>query len=218
MSTELITYKKFNDIALANDLAEVLQQHSIDHRVEEQFTSFNPTFYADETAKDYAVKISADDFLKVNEILKAEESQSVAAAETDHYLYDFTNEELTDLVSKPDEWSQFDNLLALKILKERGVNITDQTLAQLNSTRLEELKAPEKPQGTWIVFGYFFAILGGLLGTFIGWHLLTHKKTLPNGERVFNYSEADRAHGKIILYLSVMILVAVTIIRILSIN
>jgi hypothetical protein len=89
---------------------------------------FNPAFNTDETSKDYAVKISAGDFIRVNEILKSEEAQSVEAATNDHYLYAFTNEELTDLVAKRDEWSEFDNLLAVKILKERGVNITDQTI------------------------------------------------------------------------------------------
>ncbi|MFD0766368.1 hypothetical protein ACFQZI_16015 [Mucilaginibacter lutimaris] len=120
-----ITYKKFNDIALAQELADVLNRHEIPYEINEESTLFNPTFYADETAKDYAVKINANDFIKVNEILKVEESKSIDTAEVDHYLYDFTNEELLDLISKPDEWSQYDNLLAVKILKERGVNVTE---------------------------------------------------------------------------------------------
>ncbi|RYU87929.1 hypothetical protein EWM62_15670 [Mucilaginibacter terrigena] len=213
MSTELITYKKFNDAALANELAETLGRYNIPYTVEEESTLFNPTFYADETANDYAVKISADDFLKVNDILKAEEMQSVAAVGPDHYLYDFTNQELTDLVSKPDEWSQFDNLLAVKILNERGVKITEQNIIQLHSKRLEELKAPEKPQLTWIIFGYFFAIFGGLLGAFVGWHLSTHKKILPNGEQVFSYTETDRAHGTRIFYLSILVLIIAIVLR-----
>jgi hypothetical protein len=218
MSEEMITYKKFNDIALANELAEVLEQHHINYRVEEESTLFDPTFYADETAKDYAVKISADDFIQVNEILKSAEAQGVETADTDHYLYDFTNEELTDLVSKPDEWSEFDNLLAVKILKERGVNITDQTLKQLNSNRIEQLKQPEPSQSTWIILGYLFALLGGVLGAFIGWHLSTSKKTLPNGEQVYSYAEADRANGKRIFYLSIVVLIAVVIVRIIRSN
>jgi hypothetical protein len=214
MNAELITYKKFNDIALANELVEALQQHQINYRVEEESALFNPTFYTDETTKDYAVKISADDFTRVNEILKSAEAQSVEMAETDHYLYDFTNDELTDLVSKPDEWSEFDHLLAIKILKERGINITDQTIKQLNNNRIDELKQPEPSQSTWIVMGYLFALLGGVFGAFMGWHLSTSKKTLPNGEQVFSYAEADRANGKRIFYLSIVMLVAVVIIRI----
>ncbi|GGH22240.1 hypothetical protein [Mucilaginibacter phyllosphaerae] len=215
---ELITYKKFNDAALANQLAEVLQRHQINYNIVEEATLFNPTFYTDETAKDYAVKISADEFLKVDELLKAEESKSVDATDNDHYLYSFTNDELTDLIAKPDEWSQFDNLLAVKILKERGIYITDQAIAQLTLKRLNELKQPEKPQNTWIVLGYLFAISGGILGAFIGWHLYIHKKTLPNGEQVYGYNESDRAHGRIIFYFSIMILILLIIVKILLIN
>lgn len=218
MNTELITYKKFNDIALAKELAEVLEQHDITYRIEEESTLFNPTFYTDETAKDYAVKIDADDFIRVNEILKSEEAQGVEAVGSDHYLYGFTNEELTDLVSKPDEWSEFDNLLAVKILKQRGVNITDQTIKQLNNQRIEQLKQPEPSQSTWIIIGYLFALLGGVLGIFIGWHLSTSKKTLPNGEQVLSYTEADRANGKRIFYISIVVLIYILVIRILNTN
>ncbi|MCO5936831.1 hypothetical protein NAF17_14910 [Mucilaginibacter sp. RB4R14] len=218
MNTELITYKKFNDEALASDLANVLERNNIPYKIEEESTLFNPTFYTDETAKDYAVKISADDFTKLNEILKTQESQSVAATDTDHYLYAFTNEELTELVSKPDEWSLFDNLLAVKILQERGVNITDETVKQLNNKRLDDLKEPEKPQGTWIIIGYIFALLGGVLGAFIGWHLFSSKKTLPNGEQVYSYIESDRAQGRIIFYLAIMVLIATAAIRILVVS
>jgi hypothetical protein len=218
MSTELITYKKFNDIALANELAGILEQHDITYRIEEESTLFNPTFYADETAKDYAVKISANDFLRVNDIIKTEEAQNVEVADRDHYLYDFTNEELTDLISKPDEWSQFDNLLAVNILKERGVNLTDQTIKQLNNKRLEQLKQPEPPQSSWIVMGYLFALLGGVIGSFIGWHLSNSKKTLPNGEQVFTYAEADRTNGKRIFYISIIVLLAIVIARVIRSN
>jgi hypothetical protein len=218
MNTELITYKKFNDAALAGELADVLERNNIPYKVEEESTLFNPTFYADETAKDYAVKISANDFIKLNELLKTGEIENVEAADADHYLYNFTNEELTDLVSKPDEWSQFDNLLAVKILNERGVNITDQTINQLNSKRLEDLKQPEKPQKTWIVIGYIFALLGGVLGAFIGWHLLSSKKTLPNGDQVYSYIESDRAQGKTIFYLAIMVLIATAAVRILAVS
>jgi Rod binding domain-containing protein len=218
MAEELITYKKFNDIGLANELTETLGRHNINYRVEENSALFNPAFNTDETSKEYAVKINADDFTKVNEILKSEETESVEAAGTDHYLYSFTNEELTDLVSKPDEWSEFDNLLAIKILKERGVSITEQTIKQLNNQRIEQLKQPEPSQTFGIVMGYLFALLGGVLGAFIGWYLANSKKTLPNGEQVFSYTETDRAHGKRIFYLSIVVLIALLITRILRSN
>jgi hypothetical protein len=184
-------------------LAGMLDRHGIVYEIEEQSSLFNPTFYADETAKDYEVKISPDDFIRVSELLKAEDTESVEAADSEHYLFKFTNEELKDLLGKPDEWSSFDYLLALKILKERGVEMNEQTIAQLNEQRLNELKKAEPPQTTWIVLGYICAILGGLIGIFIGWHLANSNKTLPTGEKVYSYNDSDRAHGKRIFYLAI---------------
>ena len=97
MQPELITYQKFNDPGLADELATLLQQHGIIYKIEEQSFSFNPTFYADETAKDYAVKISADDFGRVSELLQAESAESIKEVGEEHYLFKFTNEELKDL-------------------------------------------------------------------------------------------------------------------------
>jgi hypothetical protein len=213
MNNELITYKKFNDLALANDLAETLQKYSITYRIEEESTLFNPSFYADELSKDYAVKINAEDFITVNSILKTEERENINTVDKDHYLYDFTNAELIDLISKPDEWSPFDYQLATKLLNERGVEINDKRLAELSDKRLEELKKPESPQ-TWITLGYLLAFLGGILGIFIGWHLANYKKTLPNGEIIYGYTESDRSHGKRIFYLSIVILIVMAVFRI----
>ena len=94
-----------------------------------------------------------------------------------------------------------------KILAERGKNISDKTIANLNKKRIEELKVVEPPQTSWIMVGYIFAFLGGILGVFIGWHLSSFKKTLPNGERVYDYSENDRRHGRRILCISIVVFV-----------
>ena len=68
MQPDLITYRKFNDAGLADDLAATLHEHGIEYSIEEEFMSFNPTFYDDASSKEFAVKISAGDFARVNKI------------------------------------------------------------------------------------------------------------------------------------------------------
>jgi len=65
---------------------------------------------------------------------------------------------------------------------------------------------PEGSQKVWIIAGYILALLGGLIGLFIGLQLLTYKKTLPNGDIVHVYSELDRKHGLIIIVIGVIML------------
>jgi hypothetical protein len=214
MSVNFLTFQQFNDFALAENLVDLLIENKIDYGVEEETVTINPlTAINNELTKVYRVRINADDFIRVNQLLKERNNQYVNDVEKDYYLFDFTNDELTEILEKEDEWSSFDHELAKKILTERGVDIDIVKLSCLSESRLNELRQPEKQQTTWRYLGYFFAVMGGVLGIFIGWHLSTHKKTLPNGERIYAYTESDRKQGKIILYLAIFFLFLSIILR-----
>ena len=86
----------------------------------------------------------------------------------------------------------------------------------IKKQRIIELSKPEEGQNSYIIIGYICAILGGLLGLFIGWHLLTYKKTLPNGSQVYAYSENDRKQGNRIVILGGIFLVLWILYRILK--
>ncbi len=204
MTPEFITYQKFNDSALANDLAELLDQHNIPYFIQEETSGFDPSLVMSNAAVDYAVKIKSEDFEKVTQLRKEYEEQNLDGIEKDYYLFSFTDDELMEVLTKADEWSTFDVVLARKLLTERGKNITDADIRSINDKRIEDLKAPETGQSTWIIIGYICALMGGVLGLFIGWHLKSYKKTLPTGEKVYGYTENDRWHGRLIFYISIV--------------
>ena len=80
MEPEFITYQKFNDAALADELAEQLEKHDIKCFVAEEAHNFNPSFaFNDVLSTDYAVKIKNTDFEKANKFLKRLESELVSA-------------------------------------------------------------------------------------------------------------------------------------------
>lgn len=121
---------------------------------------------------------------------------------------------MLDVIIKSDEWNKFDVQLAQKILVKKGKRLSNSEIEEIKRQRILDLAKPEKKQSEWIFVGYISSLLGGLLGIFIGWHLLTFKKTLPNGDRVFNYSNEDRKHGNQILILGIISIVIWTIIKI----
>ena len=77
-------------------------------------------------------------------------------------------------------------------------------MAAMDTERLEVLTAPEKNQPIWIIVGYLMALTGGFLEIIMGYLFRTMKKTLPNGERVYAYTQSDRNHGVGIMVLGVL--------------
>jgi len=203
MEPEFITYQKFNDPALAKVLSETLEKHRIDCLIEEDSTSFDPFFTYNSLAIEFLVKIKPADFERANQLLKEEADDDIGEADKDHYLFAFTNDELMEVITKADEWSAFDVVLARKILAEKGITISDQQISQINWDRVEELKIAESMSTTQLWICYLFAVGLGFIGIIMGVHVLTGKKTLPDGKRVYAYTENDRWHGKQFLYIGI---------------
>lgn len=211
---EFLTYQRFNDRHDAVELAELLDKHNVAYRLEDHSPGFDATFANTGLGKEYRVKLRKDDFALADALQLEIANRLIAGVDKDHYLFGFSDAELTEVVLKRDEWSKFDFLLAQKILKGRGKEINEDAVAALRRQRIEELARPEESQTFWIAAGYVLAVLSGLLGMFVGIHLLTHKRTLPNGDRVVAYSAADRKHGRRIAVIGLVFLAVWTGVRI----
>lgn len=115
---------------------------------------------------------------------------------TDSYLHEFSEDELYDILIKPDEWNEFDVIGAKKLLTEKGLKITDSHVKKLFQLRVQALKVPERGSHFGLIFGYLFAISGGIFGMIIGTTYMNSKKQLPTGEKVPKYDTPTIAHGK----------------------
>ncbi|TDD96953.1 hypothetical protein [Flavobacterium cellulosilyticum] len=216
MKEEFIIFQKFNTESLAIDFGCLLNENKIENLLENISINFDPILSNNEFGKEYCVKIKKIDFEKANVILSEKAKAEINEIQDDYYLFSFSDEELIDVIEKSDEWNKFDVELAHKLLKERGNEITDEQINEIKKQRIVELSKPEEGQNIYIIIGYICAILGGLLGVFIGWHLLTYKKTLPNGNRIYAYSENDRKQGNRILILGGIFIVIWILYRILK--
>ncbi len=175
--------------------------------LEDNSLSFDPTFANNGFGKEFCVKLKKNDFEKGNAFLNEKAEKEIVEIDKDYYLLSFTDEELFELIAASDEWSPFDVSLAEKLLKERGKEVTSEEIEKIKTNRIVELSKPEESQRIYIIMGYITSILGGFLGVFIGWHLLTFKKTLPNGNRIYAYSDNDRKQGNRILIIGGIFLV-----------
>lgn len=214
MKEEFVTFEKFNNQNSAKELGALIAEQNIDFILEDNSLTFDPAFANNDFGKEYCIKIRKSDFEKANKVLVEIAENEINDVDKDYYLFGFTVDELVDVVSKSDEWNKFDVSLAKKILKNKGRELTPEEIEKIKQQRILELSQPEEGQKIYIILGYLTAFLGGFLGIFIGWHLLTYKKTLPNGNRIFAYSTNDRKQGNRITIIGGISLVFWIIIRI----
>jgi len=204
MAEDFLTFQKFNDMGLAEAVSKTLGRSGIEFRLENNQKFFDPSFANNDVQADISLKIRAEDFPKADQALAEYYRQQLDTVEADYYLFEFTDRELLEIVSKPDEWGHFDYQLAQKILKERGIEISPEAASRLKEKRVEELAKPEPVHSSWIYIGYIATLFGGAFGIIIGAILAYFKKTLPDGRRVYVYPEVERKHGKWILGLSII--------------
>jgi hypothetical protein len=208
MSTPFLTFQKFNDSDLAAAVGEQLAVAGIAYIVENEARHYDPVLIANVPEPTVHLKIPATEFLQANAVLEAYYEKQLQEVDPDYYLLTFTDAELLEILSKPDEWGHFDYVLAKKLLTDRGHNITDASTQQLKSQRLTELAQYEDPPmtgrgGSPIGFG-------GIISSSI---VATHKKTLPDGRQVHAYSPTARKRGKIFFIIAAFALVLLLLAR-----
>lgn len=215
MEENYAIFRKFPNLELATELKELLENNNIPCVLGDNVPSVDITFSGSSLQNEIEVRIPQKDFEAATQLLEKNAENLINEIDRDYYLFEFKDEELYEILLKSDEWSAFDYTLAQKILTERGKPIDKGLLTSLKNERLKDLAAPEGNQKPWIIAGYIFSFLGGLIGLVIGYFLWTAKKTLPNGQKVYSYAENDRKHGKKIFYIGLIIIPIWIMIRVL---
>ena len=202
---------------LAQELVDLLEENQIEFERKESALNDHAVYMGSNPFDtEITISIPNTDFERADEILAKESKKTFDQITPDYYLLEFSNEELLEIIMKSDEWSAFDFELAKHLLEQRGEKIDAEKIEALKANRINELKKSEPRQFTWIIAGYFFAVCGGLIGIFIGWHLAYFRKTLPNGEKTSPYFIMDRIHGKRMMYLGIFSALIWTIFKIIN--
>ena len=197
---ELVLFKRFTDAGQAKELAEELASKGIECRLIDDSLSKEITF-----STNSELLIRPSDFEKANKILDEKADELLKNIDNKHYLFEFTNDELYDILAKPDTWNSLDYKLAQQILKNRGQDISDELVKSLKQARTAELSKPIKGQTLWIITGYILSFTVSIIGLIIGWYLWKTEKILPGGEKIYAYSENDRRHGKWIFFIGIIL-------------
>jgi hypothetical protein len=206
MSGIYVTFKKFPDATEAKHLQQLLIENGIECTFIDNSPRIGGGLTGGELLREYEIQLKQSDFEKAHHLLEQHAEEMMNGIDQDYYLLSFTDEELHDVVLKQDEWSEFDYVLARRLLEQRGKPIDEAELTALRRQRIAQLARPENHHKGWIVAGYIFSLLGGFFGVIIGYVIWSSRKTLPNGQVVHTYTIKDRAQGRIIFITGIIIL------------
>lgn len=194
MSIEI--FRRFPTLDDAKQLAELLDKNKIPYKLEDYSNQADISFMGQNLDFKVLIKARITDFPKIEELIDSENKFTLDQVDKEHYLFEFTDEELTEIIVNPDEWSNYDYKVAELILNDRGIAVSEKLIEDINKQRYTTLNEKEAYSSPWIIIGYISAFLGGLLGFAMGLSLLLMKKKLPNGDKVYIYDGNDRLHGK----------------------
>ena len=194
---DFVTFNKYKSQKEALNLIDLLNANGIEYLLDDIAPAYDISITGGTALVDkVALKIHPDNFVKVNRLLEDIALNDLEFINKDHYLYNFSNEELIDILANFDEWSKTDYLLAKKILQEKDIKFTDEEIQNFRIKKIEQLKQAVSGRKTWIIIGFMTAIIGGVLGIWMGIHYYNFKKRIVTGERVYAYDNNTRKLGK----------------------
>jgi len=183
-----ILFRVFREEDDMKFFTDVLDDCGIDYTIENPRADSNDVLasaYGVQMAEDamqykFMLMIAEDDFERAQtEVHKhIAEWISNAGSEENSLLNEFNDEELLDVIKKPDEWAVEDIVMAQSLLEKRGKHVSDEVVEAYRNKRLEEVRQPKFGGYGTIIIGYIFAFLGGVIGIFLAASLLGKKTHL----------------------------------------
>ena len=117
---DFVLFQSFFNEDEAAPVVETLKRNAIEYKVEKLKQPLDSTIAGESVENKIFLTIRPRDFARANDVLDKVILDNIQLLEKDYYLFSFTNEELNDIIHKPDEWSRQDFVIARKILEDES--------------------------------------------------------------------------------------------------
>jgi hypothetical protein len=211
-------YDRFADEAAAQYLIALLKKHRVPYEVEKPRQLMDAIIIGESQSPKVFVKIFAEDFQRVNQLIETDTLNMIEAGKLDikgHFLQDFSDDELKDVMRKPDEWNFDTTVIARHLLQQRGIEYTPDQIEEMQSQRFDELRKPQSGSKNWLITLFVIALFGGF-----SWHIISlliafpmayyyWKDTSldPQGQRFYTFDKKTRDLSRLILVLTVLAMI-----------
>lgn len=215
----LEVYDQFHTAADAKHLISVLKSNGIFHEVEVPKQIMDSLMGGDAHSPKVFVKLPLQDFELVNQLVEADMLRLIQEGKVNlkkHFLQEYSNEELLEVLRKSDEWSIDTTVIARHFLQVRGIELNQEQIKALREERIQEIRKPKKGSTGWMIvlfllggFGFLFflwwyvAYLTVLVICFgMGYYFWKDVTTDPKGGRFYTFDLPTRSQGRTILILT----------------
>ncbi|QDA59553.1 hypothetical protein [Hymenobacter jejuensis] len=212
---ELVTIQSFPTLEQTADITTVLAEYGIPFHLDNTRLVPANVLMQREIVEEVRVQVRRADLAHVRALLEEHAEATLADPPADYYLYTFTDQELLDILARPDEWSPNDYVWARRLLRTRGRGVPARETEIMRAHRTQQLARPHDASSKHLALGYALALLGGVIGIGIGWGLRASTVLLPDGRRVPQYSHESRRHGLFIMILGSVMLTLLWALRLL---
>lgn len=190
---EFTLFKTFTDSDSAQPTLDALTEAGVAVQLDDTRLLYSNVLQQQPALPEVRVLVPTAELARAHALLETQAASGDMP--DDHYLHQFSDAELLDLVAKPDEWSAHDHLWAQQLLAARGRELSAPEVRALRQVRIDQL-ATHKPLPTgWLVVGWTAAALGGPLGILVGWNFHASTTLLPDGRKVHTYAPESRKQG-----------------------
>ena len=159
MNEDFLIFQKFTDLSNANEFARELEKNGIEYLIQNNNKSSVGNFEINTIDFDVAVNIRSEDFPKADKVLDEFYKSEIKNIDKNYYLFEFSNDELHEIITKPFEWGRFDYQLAKKILEDQGEEISDLKVQKIKQDTITELSKVEQVSKQKIIIGYILNVL-----------------------------------------------------------
>ena len=196
-----VAFKTLLSATEAEATAAFLREKGIDCVVEHPRVRFNVITQSDGSTGIYRILLkSENDILLAQNALHEISDADIAALPKDYYLFGFTTEQLSNIITtEKDEWGEFDYALAQHLLAQRGENIE---AIKASAASVPTYK-PEKMRTALKVLLVALCLMANPIPLISAYKYYTATVLDANGKKVYQYDSGTRAFAEWLLLLFV---------------
>lgn len=203
-------YRSLEHSDQVNELISLLESNDIPYEITTQSQLIDDFIVGSKLRPKFTLKLFPADFKKVNTLHEEFIEEQGIDIDVFPHLKDLSKIELLEIVKTPYQWSRESVIAARQLLKNQGIEITNEQIEKWKKVSLEKEKVTKKASTIVQILYMIAAGIGlynfvfSLIGIAMGYYYVFGNNNDSEGNQYFIYQKTSRDIGKIILGVGIL--------------